>query len=381
MRYAYFVTCREVIKNAKGEVTELRCSYDPATRGGNASDGRKVKATIHWVAAAHSIPAEVRIYNPLFTQPDPSGDNFTAHLNPSSLEALTAARLEPALADARIEEPVQFERQGYFCLDRDFKARSPRVQPYDRTTRHLGQRESHRVSDQISGHNLKASHNRAGCTPTFKLGSFGLRASASAASHSLTAKLSRLLRKMESRPSGPRMASVWAIVRYQHIGLRRRNRQRLAPTSNAAPPKRNGCMFRVLAHVLSISGYHMSVVAGIVFFFIRAILSDRDSSLGRRVALWGVREVCGLLLASLVAGFATSRSTNAPETPPRVKRRRDRRLSRRTTNTCGTTQPACPGYAHGWAAGYGPRRRCWQVQARSKRRGGETALALLPRRR
>ena len=134
-------------------------------------------------------------------------------------------------------------------------------------------------------------------------------------------------------------------------------------------------------HALSISGYHMAVVAGIVFFFIRAILSDRDSSLGRRVALWGVREVCGLLLASLVAGFATSRSTNAPENPPRVKRRRDRRLSRRTTNTCGTTQPACPGYAHGWAAGYGPRRRCWQVQARSKRRGGETALALLPRRR
>jgi glutaminyl-tRNA synthetase len=125
LRYAYFVTCREVIKNAKGEVTELRCSYDPATRGGNAPDGRKVKATIHWVAAAHSIPAEVRIYNPLFTQPNPSADNFTAHLNPSSLEALTAARLEPALADARIEEPVQFERQGYFCLDRDSKPGAP----------------------------------------------------------------------------------------------------------------------------------------------------------------------------------------------------------------------------------------------------------------
>jgi glutaminyl-tRNA synthetase len=125
LRYAYFVTCREVIKNAKGEVTELRCTYDPATRGGNAPDGRKVKATIHWVAAAHSIPAEVRIYNPLFTQPNPSGDNFTADLNPRSVELLTGARLEPALADARIEEPVQFERQGYFCLDRDSKPGAP----------------------------------------------------------------------------------------------------------------------------------------------------------------------------------------------------------------------------------------------------------------
>jgi hypothetical protein len=186
---------------------------------------------------------------------------------------------------------------------------------------------------------------------------------------------------MESRPSGPRMATVWAIVRYQHIGLRRRNRPKTGTDQQCRATQTQRMYVSSLAHVLSISGYHMAVVAGIVFFFIRAILSDRDSSLGRRVALWGVREVCGLLLASLVAGFATSRSTNAPENPPRVKRRRDRRLSRRTTNTCGTTQPACPGYAHGWAAGYGPRRRCWQVQARSKRRGGETALALLPRRR
>jgi glutaminyl-tRNA synthetase len=125
LRYAYFVTCREVVKNAQGEVTELRCSYDPATRGGNAPDGRKVKATIHWVAAAHSAPAEVRIYNPLFTQPNPSGENFTADLNPNSLEVLMGARLELALADARIEEPVQFERQGYFCLDRDSKPGTP----------------------------------------------------------------------------------------------------------------------------------------------------------------------------------------------------------------------------------------------------------------
>jgi len=126
LRYAYFVTCRGVVKNAKGEVTELRCTYDPATHGGNAPDGRKVKATIHWVSAAHSIPAEVRLYNPLFTRPNPSGgESFTADLNPNSLEILPAARLEPALADAQVEKPVQFERQGYFTLDRDAKPGKP----------------------------------------------------------------------------------------------------------------------------------------------------------------------------------------------------------------------------------------------------------------
>jgi glutaminyl-tRNA synthetase len=118
LRYAYFITCREVVKNAAGAVIELRCTYDPATKGGNAPDGRKVKATIHWVSAAHALPAEVRLYNPLFTKPDPSGgENFTADLNPNSLEVLAGVRLEPALADAKSEVPVQFERQGYFCLD------------------------------------------------------------------------------------------------------------------------------------------------------------------------------------------------------------------------------------------------------------------------
>ncbi|MFI4961308.1 MAG: glutamine--tRNA ligase/YqeY domain fusion protein [Hyphomicrobiales bacterium] len=118
LRYAYFITCREVVKNAQGAVVELRCTYDPATKGGNAPDGRKVKATIHWVSAAHAMAAEVRLYNPLFVKPDPSGaENFTADLNPNSLEVLDGARLEPALAEAKPELPVQFERQGYFCLD------------------------------------------------------------------------------------------------------------------------------------------------------------------------------------------------------------------------------------------------------------------------
>jgi len=122
LRYAYFITCREAVKNAKGEVTELRCTYDPATRGGNAPDGRKVKATIHWVSAEHSVPAELRLYNPLFTRPDPKGgENFAADLNPSSLEILSGARIEPALAEGNSPEPVQFERQGYFCRDVDSK--------------------------------------------------------------------------------------------------------------------------------------------------------------------------------------------------------------------------------------------------------------------
>ena len=126
LRYAYFITCRQAVKNAKGEVTELRCTYDPATRGGNAPDGRKVKATIHWVSAAHALSAEVRLYNPLFARPDPAGgEKFAADLNPNSLEVLDQARLEPALADAKPEQPVQFERQGYFCLDRDSKPGRP----------------------------------------------------------------------------------------------------------------------------------------------------------------------------------------------------------------------------------------------------------------
>jgi glutaminyl-tRNA synthetase len=118
LRYAYFITCREVKKNAQGEVTELRCTYDPATKGGNAPDGRKVKGTIHWVAAAHALPAEVRLYNPLFTKPAPNAENFAADLNLHSLE-VREARIEPALAETKAGQVVQFERNGYFCADPD----------------------------------------------------------------------------------------------------------------------------------------------------------------------------------------------------------------------------------------------------------------------
>lgn len=119
LRYAYFITCREVVKNPAGEVVELRCSYDPATRGGNAPDGRKVQATLHWVSAADAITAEVRLYGQLFTRPDPNAADFAADLNPDSLEVLRDCRLEPALAATASADHLQFERQGYFCRDPD----------------------------------------------------------------------------------------------------------------------------------------------------------------------------------------------------------------------------------------------------------------------
>jgi glutaminyl-tRNA synthetase len=119
LRYAYFIKCTDVVKNAAGEVTELRCTYDPATKGGNAPDGRKVKATMHWLSAAQSVPAEIRIYNQLFLNPAPDAANFAADLNPQSLEILADARVEPAIAQTNSAEAMQFERQGYFVRDRD----------------------------------------------------------------------------------------------------------------------------------------------------------------------------------------------------------------------------------------------------------------------
>jgi len=125
LRYGYFITAKSVVKNDRGEVVEVHCTYDPATRGGNAPDGRKVKSTIHWVSAAHALDAEVRIYDTLFTREDPNqveeGQEFTANLNPNSLEVIAQAKLEPSLANAPIEGRYQFERLGYFCVDPDSK--------------------------------------------------------------------------------------------------------------------------------------------------------------------------------------------------------------------------------------------------------------------
>jgi glutaminyl-tRNA synthetase len=125
LRYAYLVKCNEVVKDVAGEVVELRCSYDPASRGGHAPDGRKVKATLHWVSAADALPAEVRLYNPLFTRPDVNAADFVRDLNPHSLERLIDSRLEPALAGTDSDAPVQFERQGYFCRDPDSTPERP----------------------------------------------------------------------------------------------------------------------------------------------------------------------------------------------------------------------------------------------------------------
>jgi glutaminyl-tRNA synthetase len=129
LRYGYFITCKSVVKNEKGEVVKVHCTYDPATRGGNAPDGRKVKSTIHWVSAAHAIDAEVRIYENLFTKENPGdveeGRDFTVNLNPKSLEVIPHAKLEPSLANAAAGSRFQFERLGYFCADLDSKPGAP----------------------------------------------------------------------------------------------------------------------------------------------------------------------------------------------------------------------------------------------------------------
>jgi glutaminyl-tRNA synthetase len=126
LRYAYFITCTDVVKDTDGHIKELHCLYDPATRGGDAPDGRKVKATLHWLSARHARPAEVRLYDNLFTKPDPEdvpeGQEFTANLNPNSLEVLTDCHVEPSVAGAAPLTRYQFERLGYFCVDPDSTA-------------------------------------------------------------------------------------------------------------------------------------------------------------------------------------------------------------------------------------------------------------------
>ncbi len=134
LRYGYLVTCTSVVKDSSGQVTEVHCTYDPATRGGNTPDGRKVKGTIHWVSAEHAIDAEVRLYDNLFTKEDPNevaeGQDFTANLNPNSLEVVSAAKLEPSLRDAKPGSRYQFERLGYFSVDPDT---SPQKLVFNRT--------------------------------------------------------------------------------------------------------------------------------------------------------------------------------------------------------------------------------------------------------
>ena len=123
LRCAYFIKCDDVVKDERGDIVELRCTYDPATRGGDAPDGRRVKATLHWVSAAHAVPVEVRLYDRLFSVEDPEkvpeGRTFVDNLNPQSLEVLSDAQAEPAITALAIGARVQFERLGYFCVDPD----------------------------------------------------------------------------------------------------------------------------------------------------------------------------------------------------------------------------------------------------------------------
>jgi glutaminyl-tRNA synthetase len=123
LRNAYFITAREVVKDPAGNIVEVHCTYDPASRGGNSPDGRKVKSTMHWVSAAHAISAEIRLYDKLFAKPDPydlaEGQDVLDNLNPNSLEILTGAKLERSLVDAKAGDRFQFERVGYFCVDPD----------------------------------------------------------------------------------------------------------------------------------------------------------------------------------------------------------------------------------------------------------------------
>jgi glutaminyl-tRNA synthetase len=123
LRYAYFITCKDVVKDSSGKIVELRCTYDPTTKGGDAPDGRKVKSTLHWVSAPHTISSEVRLYDHLFTKADPDevseGKDYLSNLNTNSLEVIRDAKLEPSLKNAKAGESFQFERMGYFCVDPD----------------------------------------------------------------------------------------------------------------------------------------------------------------------------------------------------------------------------------------------------------------------
>ncbi|NLB83723.1 MAG: glutamine--tRNA ligase, partial [Synergistaceae bacterium] len=129
LKHAYFITCKEVVRNEAGEITELRCVYDPESRGGQSPDGRRVKGTLHWVSCDQSVEAEVRLYDRLFTLKDMSemeeGKEYRDYLNPSSLVVLKNSRIEPSLAGAQPLDRFQFLRQGYFCADRDSTAERP----------------------------------------------------------------------------------------------------------------------------------------------------------------------------------------------------------------------------------------------------------------
>ena len=150
LRYAYFITCREVVKNAAGEVVELRCTYDPATKGGNAPDGRKVKATMHWVSAKDSLPAEVRLYNPLFTRPDPNPADFASELNPNSLEVIARRARRAGAGGEQFRRSRAVRTPGLFLPGQGFDAGPAGVQPHRRPARHLGEGLGRRLNSLLA---------------------------------------------------------------------------------------------------------------------------------------------------------------------------------------------------------------------------------------
>ena len=164
LRYGYLVTCTRVVKDASGNVIEVHCTYDPATRGGNTPDGRKVKSTIHWVSAAHAVNGEVRLYENLFATEDPNsvveGKDFTANLNPNSLEVVSSCKLEPSLAQAGVGARYQFERLGYFCVDPDSKPGAP---VFNRTVplRDTWAKIEKRVNTEVTKENMRSPRKQA----------------------------------------------------------------------------------------------------------------------------------------------------------------------------------------------------------------------------
>ena len=183
LRNAYFVTAKSVVKDAAGNVVEVHCTYDPASRGGNSPDGRKVKSTMHWVSAAHAISAEIRLYDKLFSKPDPydfpEGGDIFDNLNPNSLEILTGAKLEPSLASAKLEDRFQFERVGYFCLDPDSTGPENGLQSDAAAERLLGQdrEEGWELASELAGLQAsKSARKRLICFPDFLRVKRGLRA-------------------------------------------------------------------------------------------------------------------------------------------------------------------------------------------------------------
>ncbi len=175
LRNAYFVTAQSVVKDAAGNVVEVHCTYDPASRGGNSPDGRKVKSTMHWVSAAHAIAAEIRLYDKLFSKPDPydlaEGQDVLDNLNPNSLEIVTDAKLEPSLASAKLGDRFQFERVGYFCVDPRLDRGEDGLQPHAAAQRLLGE-------DREEGWELNASARSL--TPVLKRERYGCQTPASA---------------------------------------------------------------------------------------------------------------------------------------------------------------------------------------------------------